>query len=333
MSLRQRRLRVIDYPWHQVHLYRLTALPADFWLARIRSPLWNYLQRPEPRNYRGGLTVDQIEARINRRRLDLSLLHLDQWCDRDPVRAFPFRLMRSLTRDLPQVLIMHGTPDDPDNRRRILKLIGDLPVVCNSEQAREEWDGGEEREDRYGRPQFTTVIHGYKTDEFLNFPVWERRREAITICSGGDLSRWYHGTAIVERLMRDVNLHWVGPLGDRPWCHSYSEYKKMLASSLIYFSPTRRAPMPGSRTEAALSGCCIVSVPGNDWESGVVHGVNGYDLESYESIRDCLRYLIAHPSKAHMVGQEGRKRALKAYEHTRYVREWMGLLSEIGVCQ
>lgn len=331
MALLRRKLRIIDYPWHQVHLYRLHALPARFWLAEIRKPLWNAHQRPRPRNFRGGLPEARIPGLVRRGKFDMALLHLDQWCDRIPIRANPFRLMRELTRDIPQILIMHGTPDDADNRRRILKIIGDLPVVCNSEQATREWDGGEEREDKYGLPQFRTIIHGYKVDEFLNFGLEERRPEAITVCSGGDLSRWYHGTSIVERLMRDVELHWYGPAGDRLWCNTYREYREMLAGSLIYFSPTHRAPMPGSRTEAMLSGCCIVSVPGHDWERYVTDGVTGYLVNSYEEARDKIAYLVDHPAVAYRVGQRGRTVARMTFNHRNFTESWLAVLAQIGV--
>ena len=204
-----RPLRVIDYPWHQVHLYRLHALPARFWLARIRTPLWNERQRPMPRNFAGGIDEEDISPR----KFDLALLHLDQWCDRQPIRAYPYRLMKVRTKGIPQVVIMHGTPDGEENRQNVLRMIGDLPVVCNSAQAAIEWDGREERLDCYGRPQFRVIVHGYKVDEFYSQPLAARRREVFTICSGGSMSSEYHGLPLVLRMMRDIDgtaLVWTG---------------------------------------------------------------------------------------------------------------------------
>ena len=332
MSIFRRKLGIIDYPWHQAHLYRLHALPANFWMARIRYPLWNHHQRPVPDNFRGGLDEADIRKRIRKGRLGLALLHLDQWCEYDTLRSFPFRMMKNLAQDIPRIIIMHGTPDSPENRRRTLRMIGNLPVVCNSEQARREWDGGEDREDKYDLPQFRTIIHGYKVDEFFNLPLESRRKEAITICSGGSMSRWYHGTTLVERLMRDIpDLHWLGPMGDRKWANTYKEYRVMLASSLIYLSPTRRAPMPGSRTEAMLSGCCIVSVPGNDWREYVHSGDNGVIVNDYRAVRAVLQDLISRPQAAYEMGQRGRDTARLAFEHTRFVEDWCKVLDGIGV--
>ena len=83
--------------------------------------------------------------------------------------------MDALAGDALRIVIMHGTPDNPRNRLNVLRLIGDLPVVCNSAQAAWEWDGGEERLDRYGLPQFRAIIHGYDVEEFFNYPQDRRR--------------------------------------------------------------------------------------------------------------------------------------------------------------
>jgi len=329
-------LRILDYPWHQAHAYRLHALPAEFWFLTSyhthRKVLWDESQRPIPPNFMGGIDSDEISPD----RFDLALLHLDQWCDdsvRVPYRALPFRRVNVLARDIPRIVIMHGTPDSSLNRRRILQMIGDLPVVCNSFQAAQEWDGDEGRLDRYGLPQFRAIIHGYNVDEFWSAPLAGREIEIATVCSGGTISRQYHGLPLLERLVRDVPLAWYGPTGNRKWMSNYAAYREMLARTLVYFSPTRRAPMPGARSEAMLSGCCVVTVPGNDAEIFVEHGWTGYVVESYVEARDTLRGLLADTKRAYRVGQAGREIARAAFGRERYVAEWMNVLGEIGVGQ
>jgi glycosyltransferase involved in cell wall biosynthesis len=259
------------------------------------------------------------------------LLHLDQWCDRVPRRAEPFRLAKTLARSLPRVCIMHGTPDDPDNRRRTLALLGDLPVVCNSRAAAQEWDGGEGRLAHHGAAQFHPIIHGYRVDEFRSGVLSERRPEIVTVCSGGDVSRVYHGIPLLERLMRDVDVVWYGHLGNRTYCADYVQYREMLATTLLYFSPTRRAPMPGARTEAMLSGCCIVTVPGQDVEQYIEDARTGFLVDTYEEARDTLRALTRDHARAWRVGQAGREVARAAFSHDRYVNDWLSLLRDIGV--
>jgi glycosyltransferase involved in cell wall biosynthesis len=280
-----------------------------------------------PPNFLGGLYRQDIDASD----YDVAFLHLDQWCDDHILRALPYRVMNQIAEGVPRVVIMHGTPDNPDNRERILRLIGDLPVVCNSYQAAVEWSGNEGAFDCYGLPQFRTVIHGYDVDEFWSEPLERRGREAVTICSGGQLSRKYHGIPLIERLARDIPLAWYGPRGNREWLTDYYSYRAMLARSLIYFSPTRQGPMPGARTEAMLSGCCIVTVPGNDVERFIEHGTTGFIVETYEDARDALAMLLRDPEVAWLMGQAGREAAQKAFGKERFAADWLRVLGGVGV--
>lgn len=319
-------LKILDYSWHQVHTYRMArALPAQITLARLRYPTWRSELRPLPDN----INIVDVDD-INPLDYDLAVLHLDQWCDRLNLRAMPYRIMNQITQSIPQIVIMHGTPDSQANRRAILRLMGDLPVVCNSHHAAWEWDAEECRIDKYGQPQFRAIIHGYH-DEFFNYSLVYRSLGAITVCGGGDTSREYHGIPLIERLKRDVPLTWVGPRGDVPWRPNYTSYRGLLASSLIYFSPTTRGPMPGARTEAMLSGCCVVSVPGNDWEHYIRDGENGFIVRDYVAARDALQYLLAYPEVAYRIGQQGRKDTLLYFAPERYRAEWLDLCKEIGL--
>lgn len=319
-------LQILDYPWHQVHSYRLHALPAEFTYLMTRPLLWNIAQRPIPDNWLGGLEPQDVQATD----YHLALMHLDQWCDgRHNLRALPYRIMNIIARNIPRVIIMHGTPDNEQNRQAILRLIGDLPVVCNSSEAARAWDSGEQREDCYGLPQFRAIIHGYTVREFNGHN--NDRQGIITICSGGRWSRLYHGIPMLERLIRDIPIAWYGPSGNREWLKDYRAYRDLLEHSLVYFSPTRHAPMPGSRTEAMLSGCCIVTVPGNDVEQYITHGQTGLVVNNYEQARDTLRALLQSPDTAMEIGQRGREAARKYFAHGRFVKDWLSLLEEIGV--
>lgn len=323
-------LKALDYAWHQAHSYRLHALPVEFFYVDLGHRQWTTGQRPIPENFGGVITAD--EARQMAEDCDFALLHLDQWCGTGfNLRAMPFRLMKQISESLPRAVIIHGTPDDEDNRQEILRLIDDLPVVCNSFQAAGEWDGGDGRLDCHGLPQFRTIIHGYDVEEFHSNPLEQRKVNVITICSGGHTSRKYHGIPVLERLLRDVPLSWYGPHGNTDWLPNYDAYRDMLASSLIYFSPTRRAPMPGARTEAMLSGCCIVTVPGHDVEQFIDHEKTGFIVDTYEQARDTLSYLGLHPEEAWEIGQAGREVARAIFHKDRFVADWLRELGLLGV--
>jgi glycosyltransferase involved in cell wall biosynthesis len=321
-------LKILDHAWHQVHFYRLHALPARFSILDIRPWVWKDEHRPRPDNFDGPVAPADVDGSY-----DLALCHLDQWVDRFPERGLPFRYMRNVAREhgLPLVCIMHGTPDSEENRRAVLELMDDVPVVCNSRQAAAEWDGGELRTARGGVPQFTPIIHGYDVDEFWSEPVRRRRRVVLSVCSGGSTSSWYHGTPLLERLKRDVPLEWLGPFGNRDWLPDYRSYREILASTLVYFSPTRRAPMPGARTEAMLAGCCVVTVPGTDFDEEICDTADGFVVETYREARDTLRWLLDHPLDAWDVGQAGREWAMEAFGKDRFVGDWLSYLGELGV--
>ncbi len=323
-------MKIVDFPWHQAHSYRLHALDADFtYLSDVRPVLWSTGQRPMPPNFMGGIGRDEVRPGM----FDVALLHLDQWCAMMNLRALPYRVMRVTAEknNIPMIVIMHGTPDNEENRQQILKLIGDLPVVCNSHQAAYDWDNGECRKDKHGFLQFRSIIHGYNTSEFWSKPLAERDREIITVCSGGNISRVYHGIPLLERVKREVPVVWYGARGDRKWLPSYTEYRDLLASSLVYFSPTRRAPMPGARTEAMLSGCCIVSVPGNDIEAFIVDGESGFIVHSFAQVVDTLRTLLNNPAMAYEVGQRGKLEARRLFTSSRFVDDWAEVFSELGI--
>ena len=89
--------------------------------------------------------------------------------------------------------------------------------------------------------------------------------------------------------------------------------------------------MPGARTEAMLSGACIVSVPGHDVERYIIDGDNGFIAQSYAQARDVLRELLADPYRAYRVGQRGCAYAKVVFSSRRYVRDWLRYLPTIGV--
>lgn len=312
-------MRILDYAWHQPHSYRLMQALHDceFYFLKVGPRTWRDGLRPKPPNFKGFVKTYELG------KYDLALLHLDQWCDRYALRGYPYRAVNGLIKDIPKVLIMHGTPDGEENRQRILKMIGDDNyMVCNSQQAYEEWNLGPERS--------RAIIHGYNVDEFYSEKT--RRTQAITVCSGGDISREYHGIPLLERMKRDVPaLTWIGERGDIPFFNNYERYRNYLASALIYFHPGQRSPMPGARTEAMLSGCCIVSTDNQDTRDYIEHGVTGFLSNDYAELRDVLRLLLAEPRKAYDVGKRGREAAREVFTLSHLRQQWLSLLNDLEV--
>lgn len=194
-------------------------------------------------------------------------------------------------------------------------------MVCNSEQAYEDWGLGPERS--------RAIIHGYDVDEFIS----SRKRDffALTVCSAGRISREYHGVPFLERVKRSVpELLWMGLNGDLPYCESYDEYRELLSEVLIYVHTGQASPMPGARTEAMLSGCCVVTTSNNDASKYIRHGDTGYLCDTAEEMIDTLKMLLANPRLAYQVGKRGREAARLHFHKDRYVAEWIALLHDLG---
>lgn len=310
-------MKILDYAWHQPHSYRLMQALHDcgFYFLKIGPRTWKDSLRPMPPNFKGFVRIYEPG------KYDLALLHLDNWCDRYALRGYPCRVVNGLVRDIPKIVIMHGTPDGEENRRRILKVIGgDNYVVCNSRQAVAEW----------GFERSRAIIHGYDVDEFHSEKT--RRVQAITVCSGGDISREYHGIPLLERMQRDVPaLTWIGERGDVPFFSDYGAYRSYLASALIYFHPGQRSPMPGARTEAMLSGCCVVSTDNQDAGDYIEHGVTGFLSNDYAELRDTLHSLLADPRQAYEVGKRGREAARETFTLENLRRQWLALFEDLEV--
>lgn len=316
-------LKILDHAWHQAHSYRLHALPAQIDYFPVGPRYWEPSIRPRPANFGGMVERPDLAS------YDVVLSHIDNWVDRSQLRATPFRIMNLIGMEATnavKVCIMHGTPDDDQNRVNITRILEGVPggmpfMVVNSQQAYREWGWGPERS--------RAIIHGYDVDEFWSNK--ERMQIAATVCSAGDMSRRYHGVPLLERIKRSVDVLWCGHNGDIDYFPDYDQYREFLASVLIYVHTGQASPMPGARTEAMLSGCCIVTTPNHDADQYIDHGVTGFLCDEAEDMIDTIKMLLADPNLAHRVGKAGREAARVMFHKDRYVRDWLELLGELGV--
>ena len=193
--------------------------------------------------------------------------------------------------------------------------------MVNSHQAYDEWGLGPERS--------RAIIHGYDVDEFWS----EKRRQcwAFTVCSAGNISRTYHGVPMLEAVRKRTPVLWVGYNGDLPYFNSYQLYREFLATSLIYVHCGQRSPMPGARTEAQLSGCCVVTTSNHGASDFITHGETGYLCDSVAEMVETLEMLRADPRQAYQVGKRGRELARSWFHKDRFVEDWIDLLTDLGV--
>lgn len=314
-----KKLRIFGYAWHTAHQYSLMqALPeANFYYVINRIKAWSEQSRPVPKNL---FFVNHYEPG----EYDLAILHLDQQCLFGDKKGIPYRMMNEQIQDIPKIVINHGTPHfadkNPEDVKDILrKFIGDNLMITNSETAWREWGLGK------------FIIHGISAQDFK--PATKKENRIITTISPSlnlEKDGWaeYYNRYFFRDLKKKIHIEHIGT--DITF-QNFEEYRKYLAESLIYYNPTLHSPMPRGRTEAMLSGCCIVSTPYHDWDKYIINGKNGFliDGKNIDESVEILKWLQRNPSKAQKIGAEGRKTAMYYFDPMRYRNDWLKTIREV----
>lgn len=342
-------IRVFNYPWHIGHQYELMKIPDTkfSWLIQHRRK-YDDSGRGDMITKYGLEWVPHYESG----KYDVAILHLDQQCFEEGImdrgKGSLTREINTVIKDIPKVLIMHGTPYYPEmfscditeeNYKalgftkeqvgmsselitRFQKFCEDIDyVVFNSHRAREQWGFKD-------NPKSRTIWHGLEVDEWKPLPKEPR---VVTFISPGGLDKYYDRTflqAIKEKLEEKDIYH----------CHisvdvsmkNFEMYKEFLSRSLIYINPTRESPMPRSRTEAMLSGCCVLTTPHQDADMFIEDGENGLIIpRNPDYVVRIVEALIYDYKKAQDIGVKGRETALKLFTAERYQKEWKEVLDEV----
>jgi len=331
-----KKLRVFGLPWHVAHQWELAKLP---WFGRydlLINPYrtWGTSHRPFPKNMRWVTHYKKGEY-------DLAILHVDQQSIYDPEHGdritkgkLYMEVREAIGDDVPIITINHMTPfHDKYESPYVVKFIKDMTkgtfMITNSKEAAKQWG--------WGKP----VIHGMDVDEWLDLPKEPR---AVTVLSPEGMEKAYRRIFLrtVERRLKEMGVpfFWVGV---SPKFGSFLDYREYLGRSLVFFMPTWQSPMPRARTEAMLSGCCIVSTPYHDASTFIEDGVNGF-LTSRAELKDprvmdnpeytanlIKRLVMDEPQKAIEIGQKGKETARKLFNMKNFQNQWEEVLKEVGV--
>ena len=205
---------------------------------------------------------------------DFAILHVDQQSIYNPDagdrihKGRLFQEVRSIIgTDCPVIIINHMTPfhDKYDSAfvvEAIKGLVNDDFMIVNSNEAAKQWGWGQ------------VVTHGLDVNEWWDLPKEPR---AVTVLSQAGMEKAYRRIFLttVKRILSEMGVpfKWVGV--DIKF-NSFDEYRDYLGRSLVYFNPTWQSPRPRARTEAMLSGACIVTTPYQDADLFIKDGVNGF---------------------------------------------------------
>jgi Glycosyl transferases group 1 len=312
--------RVLDAPWHLGHQYEMLKFPFVKW-----SWLLDYTRNMDT-SKRGDLgSLVEWVPYYEPGRYDAVLLHLDQGCADSDVRSRGkwslFHSLNRIIRGIPKIVIMHGTPHAPESFANssdliaaVRSIVGSNYMVVNSYRAAQQWGWGR------------VIIHGMHPHEWFDLPKVPR---VVTTLSQSGLPSYYD-RPFLRRVKKVLAGRGIGhcQIGVDYVSQSWTAYRTFLGRSLLYFNPTREAPMPRARTEAMLSGCCVLTTPNQDADTFIRDGANGF-LVPRDPVRvaDLIEELIEDPARAIAVGQAGKHTAVQAFHWERYAREWAEYLS------
>lgn len=363
------KIRILDHSWHLAHQYDQMKATKDVidwsWLIQHRRgfntiPRGNFLEKF------GIKEVPQYE----KGKYDLSIIHLDQQCLNDGILARGkgslYRELNEVITDIPKLLICHGTPFWPETMSDIqtceemANLVGNNWVLVNSYEARLQWAYGIEKarmiriacerqkEDwktitkeqvKILFPEFETVgidldkiraiWHAMDPEEYPSMPKEPR---VVTMIAGAGLSDKYYGRhflRIVKDCLAEKGIHHCHITVDAMF-KNFKEYQKFIGRSLIYLNPTEESPMPRSRTEAMLSGACVLTTKYQDADSFIEDGVNGFIIpRNPEKVVDLIVGLLEEYKTAVEIGKRGRETALELFSPERYKEEFLDYVNYI----
>lgn len=339
------KLQIFGVLNHLTHQYDMLKLAKNYdvkfsYLANNVRRWSTGSHRPEPTTW---LNKDQFEwvTHYEPGKYDLAILHVDQQHVNPNIgKGWLYRDLNEMIQDIPKIVVNHGTPMYPemydeitvinggqviDRKGNTIKImgmrekIGDNFMIVNSYTAVKRWG--------WGYP----LIHGLEPSEWWDLPNKEAR--VVLPLSPGGLDKYYNReliTHIKGYVHEKVNLDLIHTNVNyevRDW----DDYRQLVGSSIISLSPYKDSPMPRSRTEAMLSGSCILSSRYQDVELFIENGVNGFILPdnplSYaETIYQLLNY---RQRELREIGQRGKQTALEYFHIDRYQKDLWYVINEI----
>ncbi len=331
-----RKLKIAATTWHVMHFHDLfNALSdvADFYLINNIWRSWrkkDYIAaRPIPDNVK---FVPYYEPGV----YDFAILDIDQQCVNQHLgKSIVYQELHDQIKDIPQVVINHGSPVYPEflmtqettkqqaeeECRRIIKeMVGDAIMVTNS------FDAASEKEWGWGNP----IIHGLDTNEWLDLPKEPRVFTALSVAGCEEYYNRDCLNEVIRKLMQNYGyqIYWAKVNVDTD--KDFDDYKTFLGRSLIYLDVSFRTPMNRARTEAMLSGSCVVQVKGaHDLDRFAEDRKNMILVDnSPEMIADVLADLIENKYKeACIIGQVGKTMAKEKFNRERYRQDWIDLIN------
>lgn len=324
-------MKVIGVPWHIGHQFELAKLFKEYHLLVNPWRDWGVRGRPIPDNVK--FVTDYKKGEY-----DFAILHVDQqsiYMPSEGEKISKGRLyseVNELIQDIPKVVINHMTPfhdkyTPPEVVERIKDMVGDNPMIVNSYMAQKQWGWG------------TPIIHGMDASEW-----WDNPKEPVcfTTLSPAGMEKAYRRIFLrtVKRYLKDAGIKhiWVGV--DTKF-NNFDDYRDFISRGLVYFNPTWQSPRPRARTEAMLSGACVVTTPYHDANEFIKDGENGFltseSVITDPRVMDNPRYtadliadlILNRPKEAIEIGKRGKATAMELFSPEKFEQQWTDFLKGV----
>jgi len=333
-----KRYKIFDYCWHipyQWDMIRALDDDCEFYYGLNVYTHWDITKRPLPPKI---YFVIHYETGT----FDVAVLHIDQtMVDINSQKRMVFDHFNRIITDTPKIVVNHGAPIYPEYyamtelsispeesekrcKEAIRKLVGANVMVVNSHKASsaDEWG--------FGVP----IVHGMDADEWYDLPKEPR---VFTALPPSGLDAYYNRKRMIE--VSDILYDQYGYLLHYEELnvnvgHTPESYKNYLGKSLLYVDTSFRTPINCARTEAFLSGCCVIQVEGaHDLERWAKNGENIILVpDDPEKIAGVIADLLQNGyQKAIQIGQKGKEMAMREFNRERYRKDWLNLLNKLRI--
>lgn len=337
MEIPKKKYRIFDYTWHIPHQYDMIYALRDhceFSHCMNIKRQWDTSIRPVPENLK---FVSHYEPDF----YNAAILHIDQEViTPGHLKKRIYDEFNELITDVPKIVLNHGTPVCPelysmlghkhlseaemekDCKTFVKSLVKGNTMVVNSHTAasKKEWD--------FGIP----IIHGMNPDNWWDLPKEPR---VFTAISPHGFDAYYNRKCMIrmsEELMEKHGYPLSFARVNVDTSNSPDDYRNYLGRSLLYIDTSYRTPMNRSRTEAFLSGCCVLQVEGaHDLERWAVHNENIIIVpnDPFEIAAIIANLLKNDYQKAITIGQNGKAMAMKHFNPDRYRNDWLNLFQQL----
>lgn len=304
-------LAILKYPWHTGHDYELLKLPHRFYLLQNTFKDWSLSQRNFPKS---ATPLESLFALSPHEKLDLAILHLDQWSFHENSKRLLFEKIKADFSG-PKIVINHGSNMvDGCSSEKMQELCEGCWVVCNSPTAWQRWK----------LPNSVYIRHGMdieewpETDYFLNNIVLTAPSAPRHLLNRNQLG--------IDRALKHFPIDWINK---NPKFSSEKQYKNFLSHSSIYLNLSYGSAMPRSRTEAMLCGLAIVTTANHNESDFIENGRNGFASNDEDELIEFTRELKKDPSRIKKMGQAGRETARSYFSHQQFAQSWQLLLEKV----